>query len=70
MEGSGAGNVGCVGLVETVETQNTIIHLQADVITELFGLLAQYLTVEELDGLDVVKRINLAADLRKEIETK
>jgi hypothetical protein len=70
MAGSGAGNVGCVGLVETVETQNTIIHLQADVITELFGLLAQYLTVEELDGLDVVKRINLAADLRKEIETK
>lgn len=70
MAGSGAGNVGCVGLVETVETQNTIIHLQADVITKLFGLLAQYLTVEELDGLDVVKRINLAADLRKEIETK
>jgi len=70
MAGSGAGNVGCIGLVETVETQNTIIHLQADVITELFGLLAQYLTVEELDGLDVVKRINLAADLRKEIETR
>lgn len=67
MAGSGAGNVGCIELVETVETQNVIIRLQASVISELFCLLSQHITADELDSLPVIEQVNMAAELRKDV---
>lgn len=51
-------------MIDIVDTQNTIIKMQSDIIDELFLLLMQYMTVEEVDGLDVVKKINEVAKLR------
>jgi hypothetical protein len=38
--------------------------MQSDIIDELFLLLMQYITVEEVDGLDIVKKINEVARVR------
>ena len=51
-------------MIDIIDTQNTIIKMQSDIIDELFLLLMQYMTVEEIDGLDVVKKINEVAKLR------
>ena len=51
-------------MIDIIDTQNTIIKMQSDIIDELFLLLMQYMTVEEVDGLDVVKKINEVAKLR------
>lgn len=50
--------------LEIVETQNTIIQLQSQVIGDLFSLLMQHITAEEADALPVVAKINQAAELR------
>ena len=50
-------------LVEIVENQSAVISIQAGVIKDLFSLLSQYMTAEELDSLPEVARINHAADL-------
>ena len=55
-------------LTEAFEQLNSIAQLQAEVISELFGLLSQHIAADELDGLHAVRMINLAADLRKDIE--
>lgn len=55
-------------LSEVVDRQNEIIKIQSDVIDELFMLLSQHITAEELDGLAVVGQINHAAEIRREIE--
>lgn len=55
-------------LVEIVDRQNSIIHLQSETINELFQLLAQHLTLEELDKLPCIERINQAATLQAENE--
>lgn len=55
-------------LVEIVDRQNSIIQLQSETINELFQLLAQHLTMEELDKLPCKERINQAAALQAEIE--
>ena len=52
-------------LVKTVETQNVIIRLQAGAISELFCLLSQHITADELDSLPVIEQVNMAAELRK-----
>ena len=44
-------------MVDIIDTQNTIIKMQSDIIDKLFLLLMQYITVEEVDGLDIVKKI-------------
>ena len=54
--------------IEIIETQNTIIKLQSDVINELFSVLSQYLQAEELDSLPAVEKINAAARLRQSYE--
>lgn len=54
--------------IEIIETQNTIIKLQSDVINELFSVLSQHLQAEELDSLPVVEKINTAARLRQSYE--
>jgi hypothetical protein len=53
---------------EIVDTQNTIISMQAHVINELFRLLGQYITAEELDSLPVAQTVNDAAKLKDGID--
>lgn len=50
-------------LVEVVEKQSSIISIQAGVIRDLFNLLSQYMSAEELDALPEVDRINTAAQI-------
>lgn len=54
--------------LQIMERQNEIIRLQADSINELFKLLIEHISVEEADSLLVLKKINLAAELRAEIK--
>lgn len=54
--------------VEIVEKQTAIISIQSGVIDELFLLLMQHISPEEVDALPCVARINQAAQLRAEIE--
>lgn len=57
-----------LNLVEIVEKQNAIIRIQSDVIDELFLLLMQHVSADEVDRLPCVERINEAARIRREIE--
>ena len=50
----------------TVEALTEVTKIQADVIRELFTLLSQHLSVEELDALPCVQKINLAAAIKAE----
>lgn len=56
--------------VEVVETLNTIIRLQSTVIDDLFLVLAQHITAEEMERIPVVDRINEAARLRADIDRR
>ena len=56
-----------IDILKTVETQNSIIRIQSEVIDELFRLLLQHISAEEADSLPVLKKINTAASLRKDI---
>lgn len=55
-------------LSEVVERQSVIISIQSGVINDLFQLLSQHISADELDALPVVARINVAADMRMEAE--
>lgn len=55
-------------LVEIVDRQNSIIQLQSETINDLFQLLAQHLTMKELDKLPCKERINQAVALQAEID--
>lgn len=57
-----------VNLAEVIAKQNRIIEIQAEAIGDLFSLLMQHITVEEADQLPIVKKINLAAEIRSTIE--
>ena len=54
--------------VEVVSLQNEIIKIQSDAIDELFKLLMQHISAEEVDALPVVAMINHADEIRREIE--
>lgn len=54
--------------VNIVQTLNAIIRLQSTIIDELFVLLAQHITVDELDKLPVIDKINEAAKLRADVD--
>ena len=54
--------------VNIVETLNAIIRLQSTIIDELFVLLAQHITVDELDKLPVIDKINEAAKLMVDVD--
>lgn len=56
--------------VEVVETLNTIIRLQSTVINDLFLVLAQHITAEEMEHIPVVDRINEAARLKADINRR
>lgn len=49
--------------LEMVDRQTAVIKMQADVINELFKLLSQHISAEELDSLPVIDKINEAANL-------
>ena len=53
-------------LVEIVENQSTVISIQSGVISDLFTLLAQYMSADELNSLPQVDSINEAAILASE----
>lgn len=53
--------------LEIIDTQNHIIKCQSDVINDLFKLLANYMTLEEMDKLPEVSKINHIAALKKNI---
>lgn len=55
-------------LVQIVEVQDQIIRIQSEAITELFQLLAQHISADEIDSLPCVERINSAAALQSQIE--
>lgn len=55
-------------LIQVVETQDVIISMQSGIINDLFQLLSQHLSAEELDALPVVGKINRAAEIRAEIK--
>ena len=54
--------------IEIIDTQNTIIKMQSEIIYDLFGLLKQYVSVEELDNIPAIKKINDIARMNEEIE--
>ncbi|MBR0149438.1 MAG: hypothetical protein IJM23_09675 [Lachnospiraceae bacterium] len=54
--------------VNIVETLNAIIRLQSTIIDELFVLLSQHITVDELDKLPVIDKINEAAKLGVDVD--
>lgn len=54
--------------IEIIDTQNTIIKMQSEIIYDLFGLLKQYVIVEELDNIPAIKKINDVARMNEEIE--
>lgn len=54
-------------LTEIVENQNVIISIQSGVIKDLFNLLSQYMTAEEMDALPQVDKINTAARLATKV---
>lgn len=56
------------GAYEIIECQNCVIKMQADVIYELFGILAQHIDADELDSLQLVGKINTAAEIRDRIQ--
>lgn len=53
-------------LVEIVENQSKVISIQSGVISDLFTLLAQYMSADELNSLPQVDSINEAAILAAE----
>ena len=53
-------------LVEIVENQSKVISIQSGVISDLFTLLAQYMSADELNSLLQVDSINEAAILASE----
>lgn len=55
-------------LMKIIETYSVIIDLMKAAIDELFRIVCQYMTTEELDSLPCVKKINEAAKLKADIE--
>lgn len=50
--------------LKIVEQQNAIIRIQSGVIDELFLLLMQHVSMEEVGNLPCIDRINQAAQIR------
>ena len=55
--------------LEIIDIQNRIIKAQSDIIYEIFGMLCQYMTSNEIDSLPVVNKINDIARLKRVINT-
>ena len=57
-------------MAEIVDVQNTIIRMQSDIINQIFLVLGQYVSMEELDNMEVLEKINEAARLRASLDVK
>lgn len=57
-------------MAEIVDVQNTIIRMQSDIINQIFLILGQYVSMEELDNMEVLEKINEAARLRASLDVK
>lgn len=55
-------------LMNTVETYSLIVDLQKLAIDELFRKICEYVTMEELDQMPCIAKINEAAKLREGLE--
>lgn len=55
-------------ILELIDRQNVIIKEQSEIINSLLLLLMNYMTVEEVDNLDEVKKINEIARLKEGIK--
>ncbi len=55
-------------ILELIDRQNVIIKGQSEIINSLLLLLMNYMTVEEVDNLDEIKKINELAKLKEGIE--
>ena len=55
-----------IRLTDAYETQSIVVHLQAEIIDELFRLLALHLSAEELKALPVTEKIKKAVSLRED----
>lgn len=53
--------------LQIVERLEIITRLQAEVITELFGLLSQHIAADELDRLPCAQKYQRAAAVRDEV---
>ena len=57
-------------MAEIVDVQNTIIRMQSDIINQIFLVLGQYVSAEELDNMEALEKINEAARLRASLDDK
>ena len=55
-------------LVQAIEQMNVITRIQSEVIDELFLLLMQHISAEEAGQLLCIEKINMAAQIRRDIE--
>ena len=53
--------------IEVIEMQNEIIKLQSDSINELFRILAQHLTPDEIKTIPTLSAMSRAAKLNAEL---
>ena len=53
---------------ETIRTQEAIIRLQSEAIGDLYLLLMQHIHAEDADMLPVNKKINMAAQLKADLD--
>ena len=56
-------------LTEIVIKQSEIIRIQSEIIDDLFQIVSQHLSAEELESLASVDKIGDVANLIKEVET-
>lgn len=56
-------------LTEIVIKQSEIIRIQSEIIDDLFQIVSQHLSAEELESLASVDKIGNVANLIKEVET-
>ena len=54
--------------VEMIEKLTSVIRIQSEVIDDLFRLLMQHIGAGEADKLPVIRKINEAAKIRREVE--
>ncbi len=59
-----------MSIAEIIEKQNKVIRVQSDIIDELYLMLAQYATVEEMDSAGYLSDIQNAALMCQEIEQR
>ena len=51
-----------------IEKLTSVIRIQSEVIDDLFRLLMQHIGAGEADKLPVIRKINEAAKIRREVE--